>query len=251
MDKDKWSIDAFFSEYLGGNIAEIPAGGRKIFASKRRERKEKGYGPIFALWLLVTKARCAISVQERLLGPIVESLKGRCGSKFCEEVEQHRLTELVCEVLGNPKSISTASGPIFYCTPKSFLAQRMHPCRAVSTEEVLLLEGLYTSALDQSIREGSCFAAFHEDAPVSIAGTHDIGHMKEQIGDIAVETREAYRRRGFGKTTVSHTTEWLLDRDRVPIYATSDWNIASKRTAQSVGYMCYGWQFRVQVRATE
>lgn len=245
-------IDAFFSQYFGCDIAGLAPNETSIVVSERRYRRELGYGQIFALWLLITKNRCAISLQECLLHPITQIMKRFHFEEYSDQRWQHNLTEAVSNTFSSQKGISTASGPIFYCTPESFRPQRLHSCRRVETQDVPSLQevGLYSSSLDQSISEGTCFAAFHLNIPVALSGTHVVPHMADAIGDLNVPgTLEAYRRRGFGKTVVSYTTEAILAQGKVPIYATSDWNIASARTAQAVGYVQYGWQFRIQVSA--
>jgi hypothetical protein len=245
-------VDIFFSQYFGYDIAGLAPDEPRVVASERRERHELGYGPIFAVWLLITKNRCAISLQERLLYPVTQTTAK--GILFDDCIDQHwqrSLTEVASDVL--KKDVSTASGPIFHCTPELFRPQRLHPCRRVEVHDVPSLQevGLYSSSLEHSIGEDTCFAAFHSGIPVALSGTHVVPHMADAVGDLNVPgTLEAYRRRGFGKTVVSHTTEAILAQEKVPIYATSDWNIASARTDQAVGYVRYGWQFRVQVQRT-
>ena len=98
------------------------------------------------------------------------------------------------------------------------------------------------------MEEGTCFAALFRGGPVALSGTHATEAMGDEVGELCVETLTPFRRRGFGKTAVSRVTETLLARERVPLYATSDWNAASARTARSVGYTPYGWQLRIQMR---
>lgn len=84
------------------------------------------------------------------------------------------------------------------------------------------------------------------EKPVSVSGTHAVPHLADEIADMNVPgTLEANRGQGFGKTAVSATTEAILAQGKVPIYMTSDGNIASIRTARSVGYVDYGWQLRL------
>ena len=53
---------------------------------------------------------------------------------------------------------------------------------------------------------------------------------------IAVGTREEYRRQGMGKSVVSFATEYILQHVKVASYTSRESNIASIRTAQSVGF---------------
>ena len=53
---------------------------------------------------------------------------------------------------------------------------------------------------------------------------------------IGVDTLPAYRQRGIAKATVSALTEILLSKAILPYYSTRFFNIASRRTALSLGY---------------
>ena len=62
------------------------------------------------------------------------------------------------------------------------------------------------------------------------------------------ETREKeeHRRRGYGKAVVSATTGELLRQGRVGVYGTATSNIASIRTARSVGYHPFATVFEAR-----
>jgi len=51
----------------------------------------------------------------------------------------------------------------------------------------------------------------------------------------------------YGRVKWVGDTAALLEAGCVPVYAASDHNEPSIRTATSVGYVQYAWQFRVQV----
>jgi len=53
---------------------------------------------------------------------------------------------------------------------------------------------------------------------------------------IAVGTKEKYRRQGMAKSVVSFITEYILQHVNVASYTSRESNIASIRTAQSVGF---------------
>jgi GNAT superfamily N-acetyltransferase len=57
------------------------------------------------------------------------------------------------------------------------------------------------------------------------------------------------RRQGLGRMVVSSATRDILARGRLPAYATSRTNVASQRTAESVGYVRQGEMLRVMVVA--
>ena len=236
------TIDSFFSEYLGCDVGEIGQGEIRIVASDRRCRREMGYASILAVWILIGGNRCAVSVQPPLLElvPRVDLEKYRCLGF------QASLARKASDALDRELTISC--GPVFYCTPESFRAQRLHPCHLVVADDLPSLTGIVGDyhGLDDSIREGTCFAAMYNGKPVSVSGTHAVPHLAHVIADMNVPgTLEAYRGQGFGTTAVSATTEVILAQGKIPVYMTSDNNAASIRIAKSVGYLEYGWQLRL------
>jgi predicted GNAT family acetyltransferase len=117
---------------------------------------------------------------------------------------------------------------------------------------VLESAGLLDSSLIESVADGTCFAGFDGDRPVALCGVCPVPHMADRVADISLNgTLEPFRHRGFGRTVLSAVTETLLDRARLPFYITSDRNVASRRTAVSVGYVEYGWQVRVKMAVKE
>ena len=243
-------IDAFFSEYLGYEVSAARPGQPVVVASQRRERRETTYATIFPLWVLVTRGRCVISTQPALLEGVSQFLKGRGAQGLQQPGASRELGQLVSRTLGRDDGYSIVSGPLFVCSPDSYRGHHLHPCRPVGVEDMIQLRvvGLGPGGLERSMSEGTCFAAFTRDTPVALSGTHAVGHMADQMGDLSVETLKTFRQQGYGKTVVSHVTEALLERGRVPLYATSDWNVASARTAHAVGYEPYGWQLRIQIQ---
>jgi len=98
--------------------------------------------------------------------------------------------------------------------------------------------------------DDAAFAYFLDGRAVAFAGTHPVGNFSDRIGNVMVGTLDGYRRRGCGKALVSATTGRLLNQERVAVYGTNDDNVASIRTAQSVGYRtyCHTFQVRLAIR---
>jgi GNAT superfamily N-acetyltransferase len=144
---------------------------------------------------------------------------------------------------------SHASGPVFFGPPETFCGKRLQTCRVVTEADRPALEdaGLLNSSLLESVRDGTCFAAYDGEKPAALCGVMPVPHMADHAADIALSgTLEPLRRRGFGRTVLSAVTETVQARGRIPFYITSSHNTASIKTAASVGYLEYGWQFRVK-----
>lgn len=56
------------------------------------------------------------------------------------------------------------------------------------------------------------------------------------FGEIAVNTKPEYRRRGWGRSVVSAMANYLLESGRIPLYAVAEENIASIQLAEALGF---------------
>ncbi len=247
-------LDEFFSGYLECDFANVTPGRVWVVPSDRRDTVELHYDNIFALWLIASGNRCVVSVQRVLEAPVRRVVEKMALGDFRTPVGQKLLLETVAGVLGRyqrgPGWVNGFIGPILFATPATFHYQPVHPCQKVTRADIpaLMAAGLYGSYLDSSIAEGTCFAAFVDGKPVAVAGTWAVPHMADKVADICVPgTVAEHRKEGFGKSVLACTTGAVLKSGRVPIYITSERNVASIATARAVGYQPYGWQFRVEV----
>jgi GNAT superfamily N-acetyltransferase len=58
----------------------------------------------------------------------------------------------------------------------------------------------------------------------------------DAMWQIGVDTLPAYRRRGIAQATVGAVTDIILSKNILPYYSTRFYNVASRRTAVSLGY---------------
>jgi len=246
------TIDSFFAEYLGCDLAALGPGEVVVTGSSRRYGLEPHHGHIFALWLVASGNRCAISVQKELVWPVQQVTRGTDVEGLTGLAGRALLAQTVARLLHAEERVTTGSGPIFYCTSGSLRVWDVHPCRPLAPSDLpeATACGLYGPYLGPSVADGTCYVALDGPRPVSLSGTWPATHMAAEIADICVPgTLETHRRQGYAKTAVSHTTRAILGRNRIPVYVTSDRNKASIATAKSVGYAQYGWEFRVQLSA--
>jgi hypothetical protein len=247
-------LDAYFSLCLGCDIGAVVPGETRVAASSRREKRELHYADVFPVWCFVTQNRCVVSVQRPLLGAVSDLVSGWDGPQFRNETAAERLTATAAKELGLDPDASYAAGPVFFCPPETYQGARLRACRVVVEADRPALDGagLLDSSLIQSVADGTCFAGFDGDRPVALCGVCPVLHMADRVADISLNgTLESFRHRGFGRTVLSAVTETLHARARLPFYITSDSNVASRRTAASVGYVEYGWQVRVKMAVKE
>lgn len=243
-------LDDYFSVYLGCDIGLIPPGQTVIVASPRRECAEVLYTDPFPVWMIITQSRCAISVRDNLF-KTVGSLARAMGLANLRRPEFARqLVLTVARTMGIRQRVGSSSGPILYCTTDTLRMHELHPCRRLlltdlpAVRESGMLPGPW---LEHSIRVGTAFAVFQNTKLVSLAATLPAPHLSEKVAEVSVPgTLEEFRNQGCGRTVVSHTTRAVLETGRIPVYITSDANLASQRTAAAVGYIAYGWQFQIR-----
>ena len=243
-------LDAYFSECLGCDISSVRTGETRVSVSPRREKRELHYADVFPVWCFVTQNRCVISVHRQLLDPVSRLASRWAVPRFRTKTAAERLTATAAEELGLSRDASYAAGPVLFCPPETYKGLKQHSCRAAAEADRPMLDsvGLLDSSLIASIVDGTCFAGFNGDQPVALCGVCPVPHMGDRVADISLNgTLEPFRHRGFGRTVLSAVTETLHARARLPFYITSDSNVASRKTAASVGYVEYGWQIRVKI----
>jgi hypothetical protein len=243
-------LDVYFSVCLGCDIGAVGPDETRISASSRREKRELHYADVFPVWCFVTQNRCVVSAQRQLLGAVSRLVSEWSVPQFRSETAAERLTASATEELGLGPDVSYVAGPVLFCPPETYRGARKRPCRAVVEADRPMLDsaGLLDSSLIESVADGTCLAGFDGDRPVALCGVCPVLHMSDRVADISLNgTLESFRCQGFGRTVLSAVTETVHARGRLPFYITSDHNVASRRTAASVGYVEYGWQVRVKM----
>jgi len=248
MDPQIAVLDRFYSAYLDCDISRVTPGGVWVVPSDRRDRAELHYENVFALWLLASGNRCVVSVQRPLEAAVKRAVSRLDLAGFRAEPGQKLLRDAVASGLRRDARI--VSGPVLNCTVRTFRPEIEHRCRRVTSSDLAALRrvGLYGGWLARSVEEGTCHAAYVDGEPVALAGTYEVPHMANEVCDLCVPgTVPEHRREGYGRAVVACTTRAVLESGRVPVYVTSDQNMASINTARSVGYTQYGWSLRVEI----
>jgi GNAT superfamily N-acetyltransferase len=130
----------------------------------------------------------------------------------------------------------------FICTVETFTPYLLRKNIELVTIERNDISGLYRNNLFPNALGGADNPERpHTLAVVARCGDETAGVAAatadcEVMWQIGVDTLPAYRRRGIAKATVSVLTEILLSKGILPYYSTRFYNIASRRTALSLGY---------------
>jgi hypothetical protein len=194
------TIDSFFAEYLGCDLAALGPGDVVVAGSSRRYAPEPHYEHVFALWLVASGNRCAISVQSELVWPVQQVAKGADVEGLTGVAGRALLAQTAARVLGNKERATTGSGPILYCTSGSVRVWNVHPCRPFAPSDLpeATACGLYGTYLEPSVADRTCCVALDGPRAVSLSGTLPAAHMAAEIADVCVPgTLETHRRQGF------------------------------------------------------
>jgi predicted GNAT family acetyltransferase len=142
----------------------------------------------------------------------------------------------------------------FYLDKEHFQPVTVPECRRVTEADQDLIQEMTGSSNygcpEESLRDGTAFGVVVDGKLVSLASVVPTPEATSnyRLAWPGVETVPEYRRRGYGKAVVSAVTETLLSRDITPVYSCSVTNIASAKTAKSVGYQLYGeklqWRYQ-------
>jgi RimJ/RimL family protein N-acetyltransferase len=87
---------------------------------------------------------------------------------------------------------------------------------------------------DAFLQAGGGFAALLGGAPASIAFTSFADRERLELG---IETAEAHRGRGLAREACAALIEDALARGLLPVWACRDGNVASRRLAESLGFV--------------
>jgi GNAT superfamily N-acetyltransferase len=170
---------------------------------------------------------------------------------------QARLQDICKIVYGNDARMHVHTDLVFYCTKsglRTFPRDKIIRVTRKNAGEVIanLANGgiaarpEYIDA-DYILNHGPAYTWYEDGRPIGFCGVHR-SFMSDKVGNEGmVFVDNKYRGRGIARALVSAVTADLIDADRVPLYACLMENIASVKTAESVGFRLCGYRCNVYV----
>jgi GNAT superfamily N-acetyltransferase len=155
------------------------------------------------------------------------------------EQGRHRLHETVQKVA--PVS-AYYYGLELYADEPSFCPFSGHPVHRLTLEDLPALAATdhFLAHMEEEIAEGNLFVAYEGARVCSWA---KILRSSDEVWEITVMTDAPYRGRGYAKAVVSAATDAVLKAGRIPVYSCDEYNIASRRVAEALGYRKYADDF--------
>ncbi len=122
-------------------------------------------------------------------------------------------------------------GVRYFCDGPTFIDKRHGDVR----------ESTYSDDMSRELKDkwhGKVFAQHVGGLPVSWAA---IKPLSEVCWDLRVDTLPEYRGHGYGASVVSAAVDEILSHNKIAAWGTDRYNIASRKTAESVGFVFYAW----------
>ena len=253
MDDVVSILDRYFSHYLGSDRQTVPPGTVRLVVSPQREREDTFWEYVRLVLAGTAFDRGVISVHPDLLEETRAIVPPDASDTIIfDPAFQKAMIALTREKLSNLGDIQPFSGFIFYCTPELLRFYSNYEVRQIKPDEshkFMLLAGdermlkYMWDNIYWSVCKGTAYGIQRHGYYVSFAAEYQIPHMQDEVGEVLILTGEEYRGRGYGKSCVSAVTKAVLDQGRVPLYRVDGHNIASVRTAKSIGYQVYSAWF--------
>lgn len=249
MEEDSFRrVAEFYSGAARFPLADIAPGDTLVCGSDARY---PGVGGSVLYVASYYGNRCVVSTQHELVSEMQRTADTMTPSQLMANETRQQLVEICYRRLGEDVVCYRYSGVKLYCDRSTYLpiadenVRRITRTNAGEAMTCLLDDGIPTD-VDYLLGDDAAFAYYFDDRPVAFAGTHPVGDMSDRIGNVMVGTHRDHRGRGYGKAVVSATTGSLLSKGRVAVYGTSEDNVASQKTALSVGYQMFADVFEVR-----
>jgi len=242
-------LDGHFRIEFGASFLDLREGETRFVTTARRDaRRFAGY--FLPVWFARQGNKCIVSISPELQSR-VESVFNRFTAKDIFSKKGFCKAANLAEAIGG--SIDSL-GPYFYNSPDTFKPYKCYEVTELkeSDRDIFVRHedwfGPFNGYWNESKRNTRVFTIFESQIPISTAYT-----MSKSIyaWEVAVWTRQEYRRRGYGKTVVTAAVEAIFTFGKLSVYCTSWENIASRRLAESLGFQFYCESYAIKTAAQE
>lgn len=236
------TIQLYFATYLDTSLSDLDPGELRVVSSSRRTRSEVGWGYTFSIWAFLLEDRGVVSVDPALEAQVSRAVAHlRPGALTPIEIQS--VLSAAC-----PSRLKGATAVILTCNRACLRVHDCLSCRCIEEGDIeayIQLKQSLWPELDadcerndirRNIADRIAYGVFENGMMVSASSAPRVAQMQERVEEVGVDTHPSYRRRGYGRSVVSHMTEAIPTLGRVPIYRCSTSNQASLRVAEACGY---------------
>jgi hypothetical protein len=227
----------YYSSWLDFDLSQISDEKLIFKESCKRDKVIKGYGKSFPLYCYLEEDTRVVSYS-KILEVKLEEIKRIFQKHSAIPEVKEKLETLLGGKLGHNKK--------FYYTKKQgcsnnnsiqlksenyndYLAffNELHP--KVKTD---WLEEYFLSLIER----GYCWGYYENGKLVCFSDAPDIPYMNDIIVEPGINTLEEHRKKGFAKEVIMAFVNYLLQKNKVPIWSCSSTNKASMALANSAGF---------------
>lgn len=215
--------------------------GNHFICSAERDRKLKGYGCKYPLFILKKDNLCVVS-HSPAFKDFMEALKQNHADQIITAAEEkynlkkRRLMVFQEETVlqyGNAKILGASDYPYY----ETFFR---------ATHKAANPDGWLQEYFFEKESKGYFTGYFKDNCLVSVCDAPDMPYMENEIQHTGIVTLEEERRKGYGKLTAALSTHHLLQIGICPQWECDINNIASFELAKSIGYKEFGTAYIVE-----
>ena len=236
---------SYYSRWLGKeDILNEDFQGIRYIYSAERNKTQAGYSKPFDLYLFCQPGRIAVSYGDKLVDR-VDALKARIDrvvetGDLCSQPQ--KLTQELAEifgvspahsvkfVFGRPADSDTKSrllGKSDYGDYLDFFLANNPGCKDT---------GWIREYFEEMADAGFCYGYYADGMLVSCTDAPDMPYMADAVRELGINTRLAYRGRGYGADACAACIKHMLQRDICPLWSAAADNMASQRLAVKAGF---------------
>jgi hypothetical protein len=243
-------VDQLTGIALGADLAPLESGTTHVVACTHRLTRERSYSFLHALWWVwLADGRSAVSVppgvQDGILGAVASVTTA---DEMLSPSTARRLRTIVDDGLRAHGLGATdrVIRSLWFACNRDLLRTHRHGKLVRIVDDctpaapgIRMPKHCFPGAEGPSDPGGIVYGVEAEGRIASVAYAHRSGILEDKVADLAVETAEPYRRRGYAQTAVSAVVGVLAAAGGEARYACAPDNLASQSTARSVGFVPY------------
>lgn len=234
----------YYATWLDVTPDRLDAPGILTIPSPKREVRQAGYARRFDLYAYVTDDTIIISYHRRLAHHLDAITKAFQSRQNPDDIVP-RLTDLLAlkpsaGVHHAVKFVFTKLPPDLDTSGARKLSQvdyadflAFHTAQYPNGDQDTWLADYFSHRIDR----GDLYGVYADGRLVSAADVPDVPYMADRVAEPGIATLAGYRRRGYAKAAVGALLRHLLSDGRVPLWSCAAHNVASRRLAESLGFI--------------
>lgn len=215
-----------------------------IVETDRRLCREMSYGFIHMIWIVefysgLRIASIPLNVSDYIKSYLQENITNSDITANSFVLPLKKLADEEAKRLFNKESCRCFTDLVFACNSRTIALNNSNVKTYRLTDRTIECAA-DIGFPDHCLPDGIIYGVIEDNKIVSLAHAHKTGKYENIVADIGVETSKRYRKRGYAKECVHSVAKHIINNNGESVYKCSPENIASIKTALTVGYEPYG-----------